>query len=140
MVKILIDRYPSEENQTLGVLYVLDKNNGVLFTCKTLELPWLNNKTHISCIPLGEYKGILHDSPKFGRTIWIQDVDGRSEILIHPANFHYQLLGCIALGNDFVLIDNNDTLDASSSVDTMEEFLSFIEGDVIINIICSSCQ
>jgi len=39
-----------------------------------------------------------------------------------------------------VLIDNNDTLDASSSVDTMEEFLSFIEGDVIINIICSSCQ
>ena len=45
-------------------------------------------------------------SPKFGPCYHVQEVNGRTDILIHPANlmgdtqrgFASQLLGCIALG------------------------------------------
>ena len=62
-----------------------------------IELPWLNNQRHISCIPEGEYELKARYSPKFGHHLHIIDVKDRSLILLHPANnAKLELRGCIA--------------------------------------------
>ena len=70
--------------------------NGTL-VCYTIELPWLQNKRRISCIPEGEYVLQKRFSPKFKWHIHLKNVPGRDFILIHPANdAKKELLGCIA--------------------------------------------
>ena len=63
----------------------------------TIELPWLDNLTQISCIPEGRYELVKSWSPKFNRHLQIMNVSRRSNILIHPANDAlHELKGCIA--------------------------------------------
>jgi len=65
--------------------------------CATIELPWKNNSARISCIPEGRYSLIKRYSPHFRSHFMLQDVPGRSYILIHPANYALvELKGCIA--------------------------------------------
>lgn len=69
------------------------------FECYTLERPWLDNKSSISCIPVGTYKCFWTWSPRFKRRVYlVAGVTGRDGIRIHPANIYTQLNGCIALG------------------------------------------
>jgi hypothetical protein len=111
--------------QTNGVLYV-EKDNKILFECFTLELPWKDNQRRISCIPEGTYKAIKHRSPKFGESVWIQNVPNRSEILIHPANYVRQLLGCIAVGDSLRDIDGDGLDDVTNSRNTMNKILDLL--------------
>jgi hypothetical protein len=70
--------------------------NGTL-VCYTIELPWLHNQQHVSCIPEGEYVLQKRFSPKFKWHLHLRNVPGRDLILIHPANdAKMELLGCIA--------------------------------------------
>ena len=63
----------------------------------TIELPWKNNLTRVSCIPEGRYELVKRWSPKFGRHLQILHVPGRELILMHPANEALrELKGCIA--------------------------------------------
>ena len=65
--------------------------------CNTIELPWKNNETRVSCIPEGEYYIRKRYSPKFKWHLEVMDVQNRSLILFHPANNALQELhGCIA--------------------------------------------
>lgn len=112
-------------NQTLGNILVVD-DTYILFLAKTLELPDLNNEKRKSCIPEGEYTCIKHVSPKFGPCIWVQDVPGRSEILIHVANFKSDLLGCIGIGDAHVDINKDGLRDITNSKKTMGEFLKVV--------------
>lgn len=82
----------------------------------SLELPWLGNRTSVSCIPEGVYTLGLRRSGVVERTTggqylhgWeVQDVPGRTYIMIHPANTIDDLEGCIAPGlSTGVLPDNN---------------------------------
>ena len=57
------------------------------FMCKTLELPWRENQRSISCIPSGEYKVVIRQSPKYGSVYWVTKVPNRSWILIHAGNW-----------------------------------------------------
>jgi len=106
-----------------------------LLEFKTVELPWKNNQRRISCIPPDTYTAIKHLSPKFGPCLWIQDVPGRSEILIHPANFWHDLLGCIAPGEDHLHIDADGSLDVNKSRFMMQQILAFVEEKIIVEII-----
>lgn len=120
--------------QTEGVLYLI-KGNKILFDCKTLELPWIDNNRRVSCIPAGKYKAIKHVSPKFGNCLWLKDVPNRSEILIHPANYVHQLLGCIALGNKHIDINRDGLIDVADSKATVNKLLDLIEGkDIEVDI------
>lgn len=77
---------------TNGVLYV----NGQAL-CKTIELPWLDNKSRVSCIPEGTYPVVKRTSSKFGQHLYIINVPSRDLILFHPANNALkELNGCIA--------------------------------------------
>ncbi|MBT1710760.1 hypothetical protein KK062_21140 [Fulvivirgaceae bacterium PWU5] len=72
------------------------KNEGQL-VCPSIELPWLDNRRSVSCIPEGRYEVRRRYTEKRGHHLLVVDVPGRSNILIHPANdAKKELLGCIA--------------------------------------------
>ena len=65
--------------------------------CSTIELPWKNNETKVSCVPEGKYLLRKRYSIKFNWHIEVTNVEIRSLILIHPANNALkELNGCIA--------------------------------------------
>jgi len=75
-----------------GTLYLHDQR-----VCYTIELPWKKNQQQVSCIPEGSYLVLKRYSKRFGWHLHVQDVPGRSMILIHPANnAKKELRGCIA--------------------------------------------
>lgn len=97
-MKATLTRGPSTDQGTFGVL----RFGGA--SVHALELPWRDNRRKMSCVPPGEYRCTLTNSPKFGRVYILANVPGRSHVLIHPANFAgdstlgwtTQLEGCIA--------------------------------------------
>lgn len=87
----------------LSRTYFPEGTNGILecegkLICKTIELPWKNNETKVSCIPEGKYFIKKRYSKKFQWHLEIINVKNRSLILFHPANNALlELNGCIAL-------------------------------------------
>lgn len=127
---INIERYAYTPQGTFGILTVGD------FKCFTVERPWLDNQSHVSCIPEGDYVASLFNSPKFGKVYSITGgtvslfPDGkalRSTILIHPANTMDDLEGCIGLGKDHGTI--NSKLGVTNSVVTIKAFMAFLGGE-----------
>jgi Family of unknown function (DUF5675) len=86
----------------LSRTYFPDGTNGKLecegkLICLTIELPWKNNETKVSCIPEGKYFIKKRYSKKFQWHLEVLDVKNRSLILFHTANNALQQLkGCIA--------------------------------------------
>ena len=82
--------------------YFPDGTNGKLecegkLICKTIELPWKNNETKVSCIPDGKYFIKKRYSKKYQWHLEILNVQNRSFILFHPANNALrELHDCIA--------------------------------------------
>jgi len=82
--------------------YFKESTNGALFIQNSffgfcIELPWLNNRRNISCIPEGTYILKARYSQKFGHHLILEKVKNRTLILIHPANDALkELKGCIA--------------------------------------------
>ena len=82
--------------------YFPDGTNGKLecegkVICNTIELPWKNNETKVSCIPEGKYFIRKRFSKKFKWHLELIEVKNRSLILFHPANNALkELNGCIA--------------------------------------------
>lgn len=130
---IRIERIKEDDYQTLGKLSIESSIGG--FNCKTLELPWRNNERRVSRIPSGEYKAVPHQSPKFGDSVWIQDVPNRSEILIHLGNYHRDTLGCILVGRGFYDIDGDGHLDVTASRDTMTELYNLVKDEKELTVI-----
>lgn len=124
-MKAILYRNFKQDKQTLGELQVAD------FVCYTLELPDLNNdgiegnEVRKSCIPEGTYPVKRHKSPKFGDTFWIQNVPGRSGILIHAGNFHKDTLGCVLAGSDHKDVNKDGYLDVINSTATMKKLLKY---------------
>lgn len=78
-----------------GKLYIEDQ----IF--HTLERPWLHNTRNKSCIPALTYEAhymAKSGSGKYKKVYWLQDVPGRSGVLIHNGNVVDHSRGCILLG------------------------------------------
>ena len=116
-----IERIDRGDEQTLGIMTIYDKHNFPFYMVHTLELPWKNNANRVSCIPVGVYTVIKRWSKKYGNHFHIQDVEGRSYILIHNANYVRQLLGCIAVGNSHTDIDGDGLRDVTASKSTLKK-------------------
>jgi len=100
MKEVSLFRMQRSDHGTEGILATQD------FSCKTLELPWKDNRRQISCIPPGEYKVEIRLSNKYGRIYWVRKVPERTYILIHSGNYagdrskglKTHVMGCILLG------------------------------------------
>lgn len=98
MLKATLTRLQTTDEGTFGVLTFGQQS------LRTVELPWRGNQRQVSCIPPGTYSCRRVRSPRFGQVYHVQNVPGRSAILIHSANFAgdtqkgyvTQLQGCIA--------------------------------------------
>lgn len=103
MEKLILERvYLSD--RTLGSIY----RKGEII-CKTLELPWKENRRAVSCIPEGIY-WVIKQPPKDGRPypyFRLPHVEGRSGILIHRGTNPLHSKGCILVGGRFKDIETD---------------------------------
>ena len=118
-------RLESSENQTLGRLTIYDGLDPV-FQCCTMEPPWRENKKNVSCIPTGEYRVNARNSEKHADHFHVRAVPDRDYILIHVANYHTQLRGCIGVGSDFYDINADGDFDITSSRRTLRKLVNLI--------------
>ena len=66
----------------------------------TVERPWLDNKTMVSCIPVGNYQCSPRRFYRGGYdAVEIKDVPGRSHILFHIGNYVRNFNGCVGLNS-----------------------------------------
>lgn len=115
MKRLVLLRNYQDERVTLGDLLVYEGKK-CIFKCKTLELPWKENKSKVSCIPPGTYTAKFEYSNAFKQKLFeLKGVSDRSEIKIHVANFAKQLLGCIGVGAMIADIDKDGIPDLASS-------------------------
>lgn len=112
------EAYKSKKVQTLGELTVFDGDE-VIFTCKTLELPWKDNKKNISCIPEGNYEVKKRYSERYKHHFHILNVPDRSFILIHSGNYYTHTQGCILVGETHTDINADGFRDVTSSRKTI---------------------
>jgi hypothetical protein len=129
-MKITLKRISDDGVQTLGHLHL---GNGKVY--QTLELSWKNNERQRSCIPKGIYKVKKRTSAKYGDHFHILNVLNRDMILIHHANFHNQLLGCIAPGKGLSDLNKDGRLDVTSSRQAMKELLAALPNNFELEII-----
>jgi Family of unknown function (DUF5675) len=92
---MILQRIKEDLFGTLGELLFDDRSRTGVYT---LEQPWRNNEHDVSCIPLGEYLCISHNSPHFHDVWEVNDVPGRTAILIHAGNTVKDTHGCILVG------------------------------------------
>lgn len=93
MKLVHLKRLEASKECVLGALFVDGK-----WICQTLENPWLGNASDISCIPTGAYDCWRTESPKYGTTYVVAEVEGRTHILFHWGNTADDTEGCILLG------------------------------------------
>ncbi len=122
-------RSKSTDEGTSGTLTVTNGNSTI--TLKTLELPWKENKSQVSCIPTGTYTCKITNSPKFGKVYNVQNVKDRSNILIHAGNvagdtskgYKSDVLGCILVGlKDGELDNQTGVLNSRQALATLDAF------------------
>jgi len=101
MQRLVIERGASTDAGTFGVAQL-----GTM-VWHSLELPWRDNKTGLSCIPPGVYHAIIFWSPHFNRNVYLlQAVPDRTDVEVHPANWggdvakglYTDLKGCLSIG------------------------------------------
>ena len=116
------------ESSTIGTL------DFGTFRCLTLELPWRDNQTNISCIPEGNYKASKYNSYKHGAVIRLHDVPDRTYIEIHAGNYTRDVQGCILVGNSIKYLDGDDILDLTNSLSTLRKLLARLPDEFIVSI------
>lgn len=130
-MKFLIKRVALTPIAVFGVVIGPD---GFPFTL-TVERPWVNNQSGVSCIPAGKFKGVrcrrspdygYADSPKFGDTFQVINVPGRQNILFHKGNLFSDSHGCILVGERYELI--NGVPGIAESALGFQEFMKKLEG------------
>lgn len=136
-MRVVIERFRTQfdcDKQTLGILFVVDSMNRIIYNCFTLELPDFNNQRQKSNIPVGKYKVAKRTSAKYGNHFHILDVPNRDLILIHQANYVRQLLGCIAVGSSLSDIDKDGLQDVTNSVATMKVLNDLLPKDFSLEV------
>ena len=131
---LVLERNKSTLHSVTGKLLLLDNKNNLILQLQTLERPWVFNERKISCIPSGTYLVKRHISPKFGQCFKIQDVKGRSGILIHSGNVVKDTLGCVLVGLTSGTVDDTDTPMVCSSRKAMAVLLALIDKEIVLQI------
>ncbi|UZS00278.1 DUF5675 family protein [Chondrinema litorale] len=124
-MKVVLTRLVDNGKQTLGELNIY-KDHIKVFSCKTLELPYLDNKQNVSCIPKGTY---LVTKRNDGRSkfkyehLHVLDVPERKYILFHIGNYKDDIQGCILVGSANFDINRDGLLDVTNSRVTFDAMM-----------------
>lgn len=102
---MLLKRFAYLPSATLGELFL---NNGA--SLYTIERPWLNNQSFISCIPCGTYELEWDVTGRIKNVPRLRDTMPRTQINIHVANYARELHGCIAPGLDWKFISDKEVM------------------------------
>lgn len=109
------------KSSPLGTPGAMRLDNG--FTCHTLEKPWHNNESGISCTIADTYRGKVELSPHFKRlVIRLEDKHGRKACEVHHGNFAADeqdldgdglaevtdVHGCTLVGHNFGMVQRKD--------------------------------
>lgn len=124
-MKVVLSRFYGT-NCTKGLWQILEGDD-LLFSCKTIELPYRNNLTDISCITEGIYDVIKYDSPTKGKCFRLLSVTGRTDILVHKGNYvaggKIDSKGCILPGLRFTDLNGDGFIDVADSTKAMDKLL-----------------
>ena len=141
-MELQLHRYKTNQLGTQGLLLINNK-----YFCHTLELPWLNNKTYVSCIIAGRYKLIQRtESGKAKRQkyfykgrplenimsngmIEISGIPGRSMILIHKGNSTNDIQGCVLIGENIITYPSSSRVHTSQKA--YERFYPIVMGELL---------
>jgi hypothetical protein len=138
-MKIEITRETDQTIETKGKLIVLNDAGANVFQCVTLELPYKNNASQISCIPAGSYicKKVSASHIPY-KHISVTNVPNRDGICIHCGNYaaltileiqegkHPDILGCVLTGNGFADINHDGILDIFGSHDAFTKLMKVL--------------
>jgi hypothetical protein len=120
-----LQRTVTSEEATLGKL----TDEVGTEVCKTLELPWRDNKHNLSCIPAGVYTAHRYRSPKRGYDVFMLDnVPGRDAVELHIGNTTADTDGCILLGSYYGNL--GDQAAVLLSGDAFRKFMAHTGDDV----------
>lgn len=150
-MKLVLLREPTQPSHdcTLGLLMVPEVN----LTLCSMERPWIPSTTckgglkGRSCVPLGVYQLVRHDSKKHPQT-WAlvnheldvvhyegDDADpdeDRATCLIHTANFASQLEGCIAPGLAHSIFNGQHMVTSSvRAMDRLKTLVPWVDGHTL---------
>ena len=133
-MNIILTRLIDTGRETIGTLFLADASGYVVDrkTIYTLEPPWKENRRNISCIPTGVYTVTHNNSPRFGPTIRVNKVPGRSGILFHAGNDYGDTQGCILPGASLTA-ETQKVLNSREALSWMLEHLPKTGGRLIIN-------
>ncbi|WP_319759555.1 DUF5675 family protein [Maridesulfovibrio sp.] len=131
-------RRPFTDQGTLGVLSIPE----VDFQCFTIELPWRDNHTSVSCIPIGTYSLFRRWSGHWhGFVYQFRGVPNRIAIQSHTGNvagdkslgYKSHSLGCVLLGS--VVCQIWGQMAVGNSRNTFRRFLNATLGrDLLLEI------
>lgn len=98
MMQLVLHRLNDNGLRTRGHIVLPDGTN-----LHTLEEPWKNNQTGVSCVPPGTYPVVPHGweanaGTKFKKVWRLEKTAPRVAILIHAGNTVDDIEGCILLG------------------------------------------
>lgn len=133
-----------DDDGTFGKFIV----DGGVFTRLSGELPWRDNKTDISCVPVGTYHVKLDYSPKRGTKVYeLQNVPGRTDCQIHSSSFCgdkekgklSDLLGCISLGDHIAESPSGQHI-LTGSKKSVKAFYDFMQGEDFVLTIMEGAQ
>jgi Family of unknown function (DUF5675) len=109
MLRLTIDRGASTDQGTPGNAELNNAAGIQLWTAHSLELPWRNNASDVSCVPAGVYNASVVPSGRFPYPVYqLQNVPGRSACELHDGNvagdtskgFKSDVEGCTIFGTD----------------------------------------
>lgn len=136
-MRLHLVRY-ARPKQTLGMLY-LYRDRQVQRQWVTTELPWNANRVRRSCIPPAPGRAITYDvephrSPRFGDTLWVRGVTGRSEILLHAGNYVSDTVGCILVGKGFDDLNSDGITDITASQVSVSHLTQLVDNPTELTI------
>lgn len=132
MKTLALERFAYTPVGTFGRLFLPVGAKPSMFY--TVERPWENNKSDVSCIPEGTYNCRRGIFSKKGETFEVLGVPNRTAILFHVGNNEDDFQGCVGLGNGTCgwvqsKQGKEPKWSITSSVMAFQQFMEYLKGE-----------
>jgi hypothetical protein len=146
MDRLIIVRDPSTDQGTPGTAELVHPAGIEMWAGYSLELPWRDNASGISCVPPGLYMAHLRTSSKFGYDVYeLENVPNRVACELHIGNwagdvslgFRSDVEGCTIFGTSHAQLappGKSPQLAVASSTTAFKAFMVAANGAPCIEV------